>query len=233
MDNASKERLVRDGFGASSSLAASLRSVWMAFTARRAAGAAVILRDLVPQASVVAARRAVNSAIGAAYHSSVRPLRPHELEKVGEDPRAALASAAGASPEVTGLLNETAVREAVEDALGRPIPDAATGQVALLFPNTAINLSNPSPQTEESIGQVGYANKDIPFFGWSGHLDGMWSGGTPPPQTAEEVDWDEWYSEPGTNVSAAARFASSSVAETGCPLHSARRCGRTRPSGSR
>ena len=193
----------------------------------------MILRDLVPQASVVAARRAVNSAIGAAYHSSVRPLRPHELEKVGEDPRAALASAAGAAPEVTGLLNETAVREAVEDALGRPIPDAATGQVALLFPNTAINLSNPSPQTEESIGQVGYANKDIPFFGWSGHLDGMWSGGTPPPQTAEEVDWDEWYSEPGTNVSAAARFASSSVAETGCPLHSARRCGRTRPSGSR
>ena len=34
MDNASKERLVRDGFGASSSLAASLRFVWMAFTAR-------------------------------------------------------------------------------------------------------------------------------------------------------------------------------------------------------
>ena len=100
---------------------------------------------------------------------------------------------------MTSLLNDTAVRTAVEDALGSAIPDAATGQVALLWPNTSVNLSNPTPQTGETLTMVGYKNKDIPFFGWSGHLDGMWSGGTPPPQSKEEVDWDEWYSEPGTN----------------------------------
>lgn len=154
---------------------------------------------VVPLEQVDAARRAVNSAIGAAYHTAVRPLRPHELEKVGEDPRAGLTRAAASSTEVINLLNSTPVRDAIEDALGCAIPDAVSAQVALLFPNSAINLSNPTPQTENTIGQAGYPNKDIPFFGWSGHLDGMWSGGTPPPQTPQEVDPAVWYKDPGTN----------------------------------
>jgi hypothetical protein len=154
---------------------------------------------VVPLDQCEAARRAVNSAIGAAYHTAVRPLRPREIEKVGEDPRARLTAAASSSAEVVDLLNATPVRAAVEDALGCTIPDAVNAQVALLFPNSAINLSNPTPQTPDTVGQAGYPNKDIPFFGWSGHLDGLWSGGTPPPQTLHDVDLAAWYRDPGTN----------------------------------
>ena len=205
MDARSKEALVRDGFVVlrCELPPAQLPSVRLPVrpigSAHPCAACGHPAAAVVPPEQCEAARRAVNSSIGAAYHTAVRPLRPHELEEVGEDPRARLTAAAASAPAVVDLLNATKARLAVEDALGCAIPDAATAQVALLFPNSAINLSNPTPQTADTIGQAGYPNRDIPYFGWSGHLDGLWSGGTPPPQSPEDVDPAAWYRDPGTN----------------------------------
>ena len=62
------------------------------------------------------------------YGPGVGTFCPHILDRLPPAP-------AVATPAV--LLNDTAVRTAVEDALGSAIPDAATGQVALLWPNTS------------------------------------------------------------------------------------------------
>ena len=96
------------------------------------------------------------------------------------------------APVFLDLLNGTDLRLVVEDALG-PIPPAAMCQLASVFP------SEPS----DRINEAGYPDRETPFHGWHGHLDGLWNGATPmhqnvdaPMSTAEHA---AWHAEPSRN----------------------------------
>ena len=68
------------------------------------------------------------------------------------------------------------------------------------------------------MAQCGYPGDSIPWWGWSGHLDGQWAGGCVPPDTPEDQVADDrysfanpkkqtfgadphWYADPSTNGS--------------------------------
>lgn len=90
------------------------------------------------------------------------------------------------------LYNATDIAAIIAEALG-PIVGHRGVQLASRFP------TDPS----ERINESGYPDRDTPFFGWHGHLDGLWNGAVPMhqdvnrPMTAEEHD--AWHSEPSRN----------------------------------
>ena len=94
--------------------------------------------------------------------------------------------------EILGLFNDTGLREIVEEALG-PVGPALGCQLATRLPATPSNRVNES----------GYRDRDTPFLGWHGHLDGLWNGATrihqdlDRPMTNEETE--AWHQEPSTN----------------------------------
>ncbi|MCE2424870.1 MAG: hypothetical protein J4F45_07180 [Pseudomonadales bacterium] len=98
----------------------------------------------------------------------------------------------GLSPEVVGLFNDTGLREVIEAVLG-PVDAARACQLA-----TRLH-AEPGDYVNES----GYRDRDTPFLGWHGHLDGLWNGATRIHQhvgramTREETE--AWNQEPSTN----------------------------------
>ena len=98
----------------------------------------------------------------------------------------------GVSPIVLGLFNDTGLREVVEEALG-PVGAARGCQLATRLPAAPGNHVNES----------GYRDRDTPFRGWHGHLDGLWNGATrihqhiDRPMTPEETE--AWNREPSSN----------------------------------
>ena len=63
----------------------------------------------------------------------------------------------------------------------------------------AVNF--PSSAPGEFIGQPGYPDASIPYYGANLHIDGIWSGGCAPPQTRElgDAQRESWYRRVGTN----------------------------------
>ena len=53
----------------------------------------------------------------------------------------------------------------------------------------------------ESINESGWRDSETPWFGWAGHVDGVWNGGIPVPQSdhLSNEEEEEWYSDPSTN----------------------------------
>ena len=90
------------------------------------------------------------------------------------------------------LYNRTDIAAIIAEALGLIVRHRGV-QLASRFP------SDPS----ERINESGYTDRDTPFFGWHGHLDGLWNGAAPMhqdvnrPMTAEEHD--AWHREPSRN----------------------------------
>ena len=90
------------------------------------------------------------------------------------------------------LLAATDIAPILDEMLGR-VADVRGVQLASRFP------TDPS----DSVNESGYPDRDTPFFGWHGHLDGLWNGATPmhqdveQPMTADQLAaWDE---EPSRN----------------------------------
>ena len=98
----------------------------------------------------------------------------------------------GAEPVFLDLFNGTRLREVVEEALGA-VYGPSSCQLATRFP----------AEPAESINESGYRDCDTPFFGWHGHLDGLWNGAAPvhqdvdQPMTAEQLE--AWNREPARN----------------------------------
>ena len=98
----------------------------------------------------------------------------------------------GNEPVFLDLYNNTCLFELLEEALGSSHPPAGC-QLATRFP------AEPADRVNES----GYRDRDTPFFGWHGHLDGLWNGATAVhqdtdrPMTAEQLD--AWHQEPSRN----------------------------------
>ena len=108
-----------------------------------------------------------------------------------------MALGAGARPDgsaavFTDLLNGTDLAPLATEALGAIRP-AKFCQLASSFPT----------EPDDRINEAGYCNRETPFHGWHGHLDGLWNGATPMhqrtdvPMTAAERD--AWHGEPSRN----------------------------------
>lgn len=95
-------------------------------------------------------------------------------------------------PAVLGLFNDTGLRALLEEALGAVVPPRYC-QLATRFP------ADPS----DGVNEAGYRDRDTPFFGWHGHLDGLWNGAaaihqdTDEPMTTEQLA--AWNEEPSRN----------------------------------
>ncbi len=102
------------------------------------------------------------------------------------------ATSRGGDATFVNLLNETDLFDILKEALG-PIRPARSCQLASNFP------ADPDDQ----VNEAGYRDRDTPFFGWHGHLDGLWNGATPIHQdlhrsmTAAELA--AWNQEPARN----------------------------------
>ena len=77
-------------------------------------------------------------------------------------------AARGSEAVFMDLYNQTDIAPIIAEALG-PIVRHRGVQLATRFP------SDPS----ERINESGYPDRDTPFFGWHGHLDGLWNGAAP------------------------------------------------------
>ena len=139
----------------------------------------VVLRELVDRHRVARARRLVVENL--------------DRRRDGQaDDRRARRPNPGLSPDILGLFNDTGLREVVEEALG-PVGTARGCQLATRLP------AEPGDHVNES----GYRDRDTPFRGWHGHLDGLWNGATRihqhigRPMTREETE--AWNQEPSSN----------------------------------
>ena len=139
----------------------------------------LVLRGVVPDALVKAARRVVNRALGQlANHAQFLAVDDGVLAEADASalPGARVQSAqaaharerANSDPAILTLLNDTAIKPFIEAAMGAPIPPARGAQLATLFPWP------PSRYVNES----GYRDCDTPFHAWHGHLDGLWNSTT-------------------------------------------------------
>ena len=153
----------------------------------------LILRGAVPEARVAAARRAIFAGLGKLRQSAFGIARFKEDDALEHLTKTAMATAgAGADPVFLDLFNGTELESFVEALIGEVKPIRGC-QLASTFP------TEPS----ETINEAGYADRDTPFHGWIGHLDGLWNGATRThqrtdrPMTADE--WDAWDQEPSTN----------------------------------
>ncbi|MCY3885392.1 MAG: hypothetical protein OXG24_10830 [Gammaproteobacteria bacterium] len=163
----------------------------------------VVLRDIVPRSSVEAARRTFYQSLGtslAEYQRIVGSFAKHMNSERDGDELSEKAVAAnsltllGRHPDICDLVDEeTDVRTLIEQALGGPVHGFQFAQMATRFP------TEPS----DSVTESGYRDKDIPFFGWHGHLDGLWNGSTPPHQdltkSMSKKAWEQWNQQKGRN----------------------------------
>ena len=142
----------------------------------------VVLKDLIPKETWSAARRQLMMRLGAVQQaaSGYSPARAANLVGGGQAEAVAAQKATGSLPEVTELFEP--IRPILEHALGSPLERAAGGQMALNFPTEA----------GEGINETGWKDAETPFFGWGGHVDGVWNGGTQIPQSREATDEEKW-----------------------------------------
>ena len=98
----------------------------------------------------------------------------------------------GDEPVFLDLFNETCLFELMENALG-PIQPPRGCHLATRFP----------AEPNDRVNEAGYRDRDTPFFGWHGHLDGLWNGAAAvhqdvdQPMTAEQLD--AWQQDPSRN----------------------------------
>lgn len=149
----------------------------------------IVLKQAVPEDMVIAARRALFERIGRLQRVAGKALATGDASVLSQ----ALRDIGGSHEDVImNLLRGTSVQPMLESALGAPLAPVTGAQIATLFPG----------QDDDKVNEAGYRNRDTPWYGWVGHLDGLWNGATPPPPvdrplTAEEEQ--RWQGERGTN----------------------------------
>lgn len=163
----------------------------------------VVLRGVIPRSAVESARRTFYKSIQTSLSQYQRLIgslianaeRDSDTDKLKE--RATLASSwmrLGRHPDICNLAGEDSeVRVLIEQAIGGPVYGLQFAQVATRFP------TEPS----DSVTESGYRDKDIPFYGWHGHLDGLWNGSKSPHQNLtrpmSREEWKQWNQERGRN----------------------------------
>lgn len=152
----------------------------------------VVLNGVVPESVWKPARRELIMKLGALHASTMgySPARPAGLAaKGGVDDAVVAMQRVGSSPEVCGLFGS--VQPILEQALGAQLASPNGGQMAFNFPTDA----------GSGINETGWRDDETPWYGWGGHVDGVWNGGIKIPQSADlsAEDLSAWYSDPSTN----------------------------------
>ena len=139
----------------------------------------VVLPGVIDRQRVVAVRRLILERLH-------RSRTPASKDRHDQEPHP------GQSPLMLGLFNDTPLKAIIEEALG-PVHAPLGCQLATRFP------AAPGDHVNES----GYRDRDTPFRGWHGHLDGLWNGATRIHQDIGRAMTDEeaeaWNREPATN----------------------------------
>lgn len=97
----------------------------------------------------------------------------------------------GTSPAFLDLFNATSLAPLLGEALG-PVGPARFCHLAARYP------AEPS-----GVNEAGYPDRDTPFHGWHGHLDGLWNGAAPVHQDVTRAmnaqEWQRWNADRGRN----------------------------------
>ena len=134
----------------------------------------LIFRDIVPNEIVVTAARAFHGQLSAVWGSSMAMLRNLDSDEDSHfenwKKSVEVASRTGVDPSILALAAPgSELVRSIEEALGGTIRSFRGAQLATLFPHEPTNHINES----------GYYSQDVPFYGWHGHLDGLWNGSAP------------------------------------------------------
>ena len=127
------------------------------------------LQRIIPEDMVLAARKIIFSRIGSLRASVGASLKTGSIKDLAEPTR--LMGSAGGEEIFLDLFNKTPLKKIVEIGIGHKVLPVRSAQLATLFPGTSGELTN----------EYGYLDRDTPHYGWTGHLDGLWNGGTPVP----------------------------------------------------
>jgi hypothetical protein len=150
------------------------------------------LRGVVPRDLALEARRLIFARIGELRSAARAALRDESgLQKEFEETVAA-SFTTGGSPIFTDLLEKTPLKRVIEKGMGTKMLPVRGAQLATLFPGEFDEVTNES----------GYLNRETPFYGWTGHLDGLWNGGTAVPKAGTNIRGRHlaaWRCAPSTN----------------------------------
>ena len=148
----------------------------------------LVLKGVIPTTTIDLARRnfykmlgRLSNQVSPSFNTSQKS-RDQELHKL--DYKNFLK---GEDPLYLDLFNKSDVRKSIESMFGSPVYPANTVQLAINFPEDPSNR----------INEAGYKDSETPFKGWCGHLDGLWNGGTSPPEIGKSMtayQRRKWYS---------------------------------------
>lgn len=157
----------------------------------------LILRDIVPKHLVLKAAQVLYQDLSQAWQHATglaRRLLDNEAIDTKELNSSWLdgvkpALRTGVHPAIRDLASpEGDLMQSIHEAIGHPTQKPRGAQIATIFPH--LSSSN--------VNESGYPNSMVPFFGWHGHLDGLWNGSTPihqrldrPMNAAEIAAWDQ------------------------------------------
>ena len=147
----------------------------------------VVLPKIIPEEMVNEARREININLSDTRTHATGAKTLAEIKTAGE-----ILAATGSEKVILNLFNCTDVKKTVEAFFGREIKPPEGAQVAVRFPQ----------EPGEDVNESGYKDKDTPFYGWCGHLDGLWNGGDRIPEIGKELTPHQnhkWYSDPSRN----------------------------------
>lgn len=153
----------------------------------------IVLPGAVPAERVQAARRTIFSGIGR-LRADALTLARHGGDAAADRVSEAARRTAGGGGEAVfmDLFGKTAVTEIVRELIGEVLPVRGC-QLPTNFP------TEPGDHVNES----GYRDRDTPFHGWHGHLDGLWNGASRIHQHTDRPMTDAeraaWFRDPASN----------------------------------
>ncbi|MYD44029.1 MAG: hypothetical protein F4W90_09095 [Gammaproteobacteria bacterium] len=136
----------------------------------------LIFRDIVAPDVVNRAVRTLYGGLSAVWQTSMSAFargdaKPDQDAEARRLDAVEAATRAGTEPAILDLVNPTSpLMLAIADALGNPVREPRGAQLATIFPSQA---------TKSRINESGYPSDEVPFYGWHGHLDGLWNGAAP------------------------------------------------------
>ena len=153
----------------------------------------IVLPGLIATERVAAARRAVFASIGRQRADALalgREADPEKAKQAAESAR--MTTGAGGDGVFMGLFHATPLATVVQELIGDVLPVRGC-QLPTNFP------TDPG----EHINESGYPDRDTPFYGWHGHLDGLWNGAAPMHQRTDrkmtDAEREAWFQDPSRN----------------------------------
>ena len=159
----------------------------------------IVFQDIIPKEAIDSAVRAFYGGLSGVWQSAMAERR--DLKNATKTATTRVrersvdrAMRAGTEPARLNLVKpESKLMQSISEAMGQPIVQPRGAQLATIFPHTP----------ENRINEAGYPAYDVPFYGWHGHLDGLWNGGGPVHQRIDrpmnEEELARWNRETGRN----------------------------------